>query len=304
MNQIDLRYITALKKFNLFKYLRYLNIVAAIILFVATGISESQLFLYIRIAVFIISIYSIYELIMRNIIFSVSNKIDDITKNTIYIILFSIIAIIFNPVISIYFADTSIWHTINILSLIIFLVSYGGGGVFNDYKDEYLTSMIQYELKKSKDLSVNMLSRIAESIEGNIDDQLKLRVSKDLYSRILELEPNNINAYHKRAVLSIRLEYSIGGLDNTLSSAISDLITMKVLEGEDCYSKAYSVLEMYLHINSNRKRGYSFRRVPDDKKILDEVMILLFQDMKYWIPAAVGDNINKIQNKLNYKDEL
>ena len=306
MIQTDLTFLTALQKFNLFKYLRYVKLVASILLILSLGITEGQIFFYIKIAVFIISIYSIYELVMRNIIFSISNKINDIIKNTVYIILFSFITIIFNPIIPIYFADTSVWHVINILSLIVFLVSYGIGDglLFNDFKNEYLTSIIQYELHKSKDLSVNMLSRIAESIEGNIDDQLKLRVSKDLYSRILELEPNNINAYHKRAILSIQLEYSIGGLENTLSSAISDLITMKVLEGENCYSKAYSVIEMYLNLNSKRKRGYPKSRIPDDKKILDEVMVLLFQNMKYWSPEEVRHNIGMIENKLNYKDEL
>lgn len=306
MIQTDLTFLTALQKFNLFKYLRYVKLVASILLILSLGITEGQIFFYIKIAVFIISIYSIYELVMRNIIFSISNKINDIIKNTVYIILFSFITIIFNPIIPIYFADTSVWHVINILSLIVFLVSYGIGDglLFNDFKNEYLTSIIQYELHKSKDLSVNMLSRIAESIEGNIDDQLKLRVSKDLYSRILELEPNNINAYHKRAILSIQLEYSIGGLENTLSSAISDLITMKVLEGENCYSKAYSVIEMNLNLNSKRKRGYPKSRIPDDKKILDEVMVLLFQNMKYWSPEEVRHNIGMIENKLNYKDEL
>ena len=306
MIQTDLTFLTALQKFNLFKYLRYVKLVASILLILSLGITEGQIFFYIKIAVFIISIYSIYELVMRNIIFSISNKINDIIKNTVYIILFSFITIIFNPIIPIYFADTSVWHVINILSLIVFLVSYGIGDglLFNDFKNEYLISIIQYELHKSKDLSVNMLSRIAESIEGNIDDQLKLRVSKDLYSRILELEPNNINAYHKRAILSIQLEYSIGGLENTLSSAISDLITMKVLEGENCYSKAYSVIEMYLNLNSKRKRGYPKSRIPDDKKILDEVMVLLFQNMKYWSPEEVRHNIGMIENKLNYKDEL
>jgi hypothetical protein len=308
MNQIDLRFITASEKFNLFKYLRYLKLVAAIILFVATGVSEGQLFLYIKIAVFIISIYSIYELIMRNIIFSVSNKIDDITKNTVYIILFSFIAIIFNPIIPIYFADTSIWHTINILSLIIFLVSYGigDGMVFNDFRNEYITSIIQFELKKSNDLSVNRLSWIAESIEDNITDQLKLRVAQDLYSKVIEIEPNNINAYHKRAIINIKLE-SVGANRNPgdgLGHAIFDLLKMNELGGHDCYSKVYSVLEMYLNLNSREKRGYSKRRIPDDKKILEEVMVLLFQDMKYWVPAAVRDNISKIENKLNYKDEL
>jgi hypothetical protein len=307
MNNIGFIFLKAYQKFNLFKYLRYLKIVAAIILFVATGISESQLFLYIKIAVFIISIYSIYELIMRNIIISVSNKIDDITKNTVYIILFSFIAIIFNPIIPIYFTDTSIWHTINILSLIIFLVSYGGsdGSVFHDYKDEYLTSMIQYELKKSNDLSVNMLSWIAESIEGNIDDHLRLRVSKNLYSKVIEIEPDNINAYHKRAIIIVKLDsFGAARLIDGLGNAIFDLLKLKELGCKDYYSKAYSVLEMYLNLNSWRKRGYSKRRIPDDKKILDEVMILLFQDMKYWVPASVRDNINKIQNKLNYEDEL
>ena len=284
MNQIDLRFITASEKFNLFKYLRYLKLVAAIILFVATGVSEGQLFLYIKIAVFIISIYSIYELIMRNIIFSVSNKIDDITKNTLYIILFTFIAIIFNPIIPIYFADTSIWHTIDILSLIIFLVSYGIGDglVFNENKEEYLTSIIQYELKKSNDLTVDKLSWIAESIEDDIADRLKLRVAQDLYSKVIEIEPNNINAYHKRAIINIKLE-SIGANrnpDDGLGHAIFDLLKMNELGCYDCYSKAYSVLEMYLNLNSQKKRGYSKRLIPDDKKILDEVMALLFQDMK------------------------
>jgi len=225
------------------KYLlniRWLKLVAILILILAIFLKSSEYFNFVRISIFIISIISINQYKKLNDIF-MENDFSRNQVSIVFIISFSAIAVFFNPILPVYLRDTSLWKIIDSISILLFAVSYLADNSIAKGKEMrhiYSVAAKIYELKQNYCLTKHELYRADSSVEP--------LSSLYLNSEAIKLDPFDWFSYYKRASNYLSLQ--------KLNSAINDYKTAISLGGTGKHfhlNLRLGILLLFEALNSN-----------------------------------------------------
>lgn len=187
------------------RYLDFLKLIAAVLLIIASYNQSSNYYSWLRILIFIISIYSLYESKVTYDILGF-NAFTRNEQKGIYILFFLTLAVLFNPLVPIYFYDKSIWNYIDFAGIIIFISSFFSS---NKFGSSWNSALIIYDFSLRHSLnSSNLISFVMHQI--NIASRRNYHWNNDyetiynLLQKAIEIDPLNPEAYFYRSVLKLR----------------------------------------------------------------------------------------------------
>lgn len=245
-------YINKFELVRNYEYRNYCKILGCILLVVSAIVNLSTEYYYIlRFVIFIISAVYVRELVIRNKIFIKNNYTRSLVKNS-YLIIFIIIAILYNPLVPIHFGDKITWETIDILTALIFLFTFLMElSFFNSSRHDYISSIIidMYDNPFFFKLSNTIFREGIDLIHSQ--NYIRWKVAEKLFTKLIELEPNNDDAYYYRGEVNLLHD---GDRDN-LDKCIFDFQKMYSLNPTERPRNTYYALALYLKDQLTKKNS-------------------------------------------------
>lgn len=199
-----------------FYTLKYLRLIPALFLLITYFDVNPGYYEFLRNIVFIVGIYTVYEIERRNFILGkFTGKYDFDPFSKFFSISIIIVTVIYNPILPMNINDSSEWQSTNLLSALLFIVSIIIDGI-SEKMGKQRAAIIAYEkdtyyfVQAAKEEEIKGIEKLSKLIENkkptNIDVlQTNFQTAIELYSKAIEDTADIGDYYFQRGLLAIAL---------------------------------------------------------------------------------------------------